>query len=307
MNSAEVTRYHVEGGERREYRHFEINLANALHGDSQANITLEPYDAVVVRRISNWNDTASVTVRGEVAHPGVYQIEDGEKLSSLLRRVGGYTPDAYLPAAVFTRESVRQTQQKQIDDLARRMEAELSVKQAAVDNTRDQTLKGHQEQALNTAAQMVAVMKTTGATGRLEIDLKDIAELEKSSQDIRLHSGDMLIIPKRPDEVYAIGEVYTQAAQLYNPDYDRSDYLEQAGLTRLADEGAIYVVRANGRIDSGRGGFFSSKNRIQPGDTIVVPTDLDHINMLDLVLDWSRALMQTGTSMAAMKAIGMFK
>jgi polysaccharide export outer membrane protein len=307
LNRAELTRRVIENGEERVVSHVEVDLAAALRGDEKANLKLLPYDVLTVRKVANWRDTESVTVQGEVAHPGAYQIEEGELLSELLKRVGGYSKDAYLPAAVFTRESVRAEQQEQINKLVKRLESELAVKEDSINSLRDESLKMHQTQALKTASQMVSTLKTTSALGRLEIALTDVEKLRGTSYDIRLRAGDKLIIPKRPDEVMVIGEVYSQTAMLYNPEFSRADYLAQAGLTRMADEDAIYVVRANGRVEAGSGGLFSSAGKVGPGDTIVVPTDLDHVNMLDIALDWSRAMMQVGTSVAAMKAIGVFK
>ncbi|MBI5919330.1 MAG: SLBB domain-containing protein [Nitrosomonadales bacterium] len=303
---AEITRRQVEGGEERVLSHIEIDLAAALRRDEKSNVLLEPYDVLTVRKIANWRETESVKVEGEVAHPGEYQIEEGELLSSFLRRVGGYTKDAYLPAAVFTRESVRAEQQEQLNALVKRLESELAVKQDSVNSLRDESLKLHQTQALSTATQMVSTLKSTSALGRLELALADADKLAGTPSDIRLRAGDKLIIPKRPDQVMVVGEVYSQTAALYNPSYARSDYVAQAGLTRMADESAIYVVRANGRVEAANG-WMSSSGKIGPGDTIIVPTDLDHVNMLDIALDWSRAMMQIGTSVAAMKAIGVFK
>jgi protein involved in polysaccharide export with SLBB domain len=307
LNRAEVTRRVIENGEERVVSHIELDLSAALRGDGKANLKLLPYDVLTVRKVANWRESESVAVEGEVAHPGAYQIEEGERLSELLRRVGGYTRDAYLPAAVFTRESVRAEQQEEINKLVKRLEAELAVKQDSIDSLRDESLKLHQKQALNTATQMVSTLKSTSVLGRLELALTDVEKLAGTPYDIRLRAGDKLVIPKRPDQVMVVGEVYSQTAALYNPEYSRSDYVAQAGLTRMADEDAIYIVRVNGRVEKGSGGLFSSAGKIGPGDTIVVPTDLDHVNMLDIALDWSRAMMQVGTSVAAMKAIGVFK
>jgi len=67
-------------------------------------------------------------------------------------------------------------------------------------------------------------------------------------------------------------------------------------------------VRADGRVETQGGGWFSgSLGKILPGDTIVVPQDLERMNVLDVALDWSRVTMQLGTSLAAMKTVGILK
>ncbi len=306
LKSAEITRYKLEDGVKRVSDHFTVSLEQALNGDAQANVLLQPYDVLTIRRVSNWRPAEQVVVDGEVIHPGAYPVEEGETLSSLLKRVSGFTDRAYLPAAVFTRESVRLEQQKQAEELAQRMDAELSAQQEGVTSLRDEMLRAKKQQAIEAGKRLLEKFRATQATGRVVIRLADIAKLEGSEFDVKLRDGDRLLIPKRPDEVMVVGEVYNHAAVLYDPDMSESDYVKQAGLTRMADASGIYVVRADGRVDMGRG-WFSSSLGIQPGDTIVVPQDLERMNALDVALDWTRVTMQLGTTIAAMKTVGVFK
>jgi polysaccharide export outer membrane protein len=307
LDKAEVTRYTIENGERRVSDHFEVNLAAALHGDASANILLQPYDILNVRRLGNWRPAEQVEIIGEVAHPGKYPVEDGERLSSLLIRAGGYSKFAYLPAAVFTRVSVQQQQTQQLSELAQRMESELAQLVASNSTTTDELLKLQRQNGIDAATRVVSQLKGTKATGRLVIQLSDIAELKDSEFDLRLRAGDQLTIPKQPDDVLVLGEVYTQNAILFNSGISRSEYVRQAGPTRMADTDAVYVIHVNGQVDESDSGFFTSGRKIGPGDVVVVPPNLRYINALDIALDWSRALMQIGMTMATGKAIGVFK
>jgi protein involved in polysaccharide export with SLBB domain len=307
LKSAEITRYSVDNGLKRVSDHFVVNLTAALSGDATANVVLHPYDVLTIRRVSNWRAAEQVVVDGEVVHPGAYPVEDGETLSSLLKRVGGFTDRAYLPAVVFTRESVRLEQQRQAEELAQRMEAELAAQQEAVTSLRDAALQAKKQQALEAGKRMLERFKSTQATGRLVIRLTDLAKLEGTEFDVKLRSGDKIIVPKRPDEVLVVGEVYNHSAVLFDPGYSQADYVSQAGLTRMADASGIYLVRADGRVEVGGGGWFSMQAAIQPGDTIVVPQDLERMNALDVALDWTRVTMQLGTTLAAMKTVGILK
>ena len=65
---------------------------------------LQPYDRVSIRRLPWWEMQATVTLRGEVFYPGVFSLErKDERLSSVLNRAGGLTPDAYLTGARVNR------------------------------------------------------------------------------------------------------------------------------------------------------------------------------------------------------------
>jgi polysaccharide export outer membrane protein len=308
LHQAEVTRYKVEDGQKRVSEHFPVDLAAVMNGDEAANIVLQPYDVLNVRRVANWRAAEMVDVQGEVMHPGAYPIEEGETLESLIKRVGGYTDKAYLRAAVFTRESVRAEQQKQVDELVRRMDSELAARQTAVTSLRDAALQAQQQQALEAGKRLLDKMRNAQATGRMVISLSKDVQQKNTDKGIKLRGGDTLYIPKQPDEVMVVGEVYNTAAILYDEDYDSSDYLRQAGITRMADPSSIYLVRADGTVDVSSSGWFSSSiGDIQPGDTIVVPQDLERMNALDIALDWSRVTMQLGTSLAAMKTVGILK
>src|SRR5438552_1715449 len=108
---------------------------------------------------------------------------------------------------------------------------------------------------------------------RLRPDRKDFAG---SPDDIELRAGDSLTIPKQPGAVLVIGQVYNSNALTYTPGRNAGWYLSHAGgPTKLAEKGAIFIVRADGSVSSGKqGGFWSGSvlsTAMGPGDTIVVP------------------------------------
>ncbi|MDD2775830.1 MAG: SLBB domain-containing protein [Gallionella sp.] len=306
LSKSEITRYSVENGERRAAKHFEVNLAAALRGDLDANLMLQPYDVLTVRRLANWRNMEDVTIEGEVRHPGKYPIEEGELLSSLLARVGGTTSQAYLPALVFTRESIRVAQEKQINDLVQHMQSQLADIENTTSQTDDPSLKTQREHGVEAAKRVLGQLKGTKATGRLVVRIDDINNIKGTEMDLHLRAGDRLVFPQKPDDVVIVGEVYSQNAILFDSSLSRDDYVAQAGLTRMSDKDEIYVVHVNGEVDQGSGGFFFGGG-VGPGDTIVVPPDLQHIDWIDIALDWSRAMMQIGTTIAAGKAIGIYK
>ena len=109
-----------------------INLQEALKENPAHNLLLEEDDNLFVRQIPKWYVDKKVTVTGEVKFPGTYTFHKGERLSSVLARAGGFTNEAYLPAASFTRESVRRVQQKRIQDFIEEQEQEFIKETARV-------------------------------------------------------------------------------------------------------------------------------------------------------------------------------
>ena len=73
-----------------------------------------------------------------------------------------------------------------------------------------------------------------------------------------------------------IGQVYNANALTYKPGRKAGWYFSRAGgATHLADKGAIFIVRADGSVTSGKQGALWSGGVLSattgPGDTIVVP------------------------------------
>ena len=303
VNLAEITRYTVVNDERRVTDHLQVDLAAALHGDPQANLPLRPYDSLTVRTLSNWRQAEKVTLAGEIKYPGDYPIEEGEHLSSLLQRAGGFLPDAYLRGALFTRESIRQNQEEQLKQTTARIEEEITLLEGSVGGINDAQLVKEKKESIAAAKRVNEQLKKVKATGRLVIRLTDLASLRDSVFDLKLRDGDRLYVPKQSDEVHIVGQVYNQTALLFNPDFERDDYLSRAGgVTRFADSSNIYVVRANGEVDRQEGW---GEKRIFPGDVIVVPEEIDRFSLLDSTLDWSRVLMQLGIGVASMSTLGI--
>ena len=114
--------------------HEAIDLAAALAGNDDKNPVLRDGDVLItVPKQAGWKDVgAVVTLSGEVRKPGVYRIQPGEHLSSLLKRAGGLLPTAYPRAAVFNRVAVYELQQESLQELIQRIEQESTVSESPV-------------------------------------------------------------------------------------------------------------------------------------------------------------------------------
>ena len=268
---------HNSSGDRSPSEHQELKLAAALAGKEDQNVTLRDGDVLTVPQQAGWNDIgATVTLRGEVRKPGVYGIRPGERLSSLLKRAGGFLPTAYPRAALFERTEVRELQQKSRQDLIQRLEQESTVVKTSASTT------GSEEAALQQAAiqqrqRVLDALRRAPVSGRLVIHIRiDHKSFDGSPDDIELRAGDSLSIPKQPGSVLVIGQVYNSNALTYAPGRNVGWYLSRAGgATQIANKGAIFIIRADGSVTSGKQGNFWSGSVLSatmgPGDTIVVP------------------------------------
>lgn len=271
-----------------------INLEEAMKGNPKDNLVLAPFDELSVRKIPNWAEENEryVTLKGEFRFPGVYPIYKGEKLSALIERAGGFTDKAYPRAAKFTRESIRELQQKRMDEAVVRTEQEVLKRQSEVASVAASKEElDATKAALESLQRSVALLKTAKAEGRLVIHLDKVETLKGSVDDVELTGGDTLEVPPKPDAVNVLGQVYNPTSIIPVSNEDVAYYLEKAGgPTRDAEECDIYVVRADGTVHSRNqssfginwsdtqrrwtfGGFMSTT--LEPGDTIIVPQQFE--------------------------------
>src|SRR5690606_19489179 len=85
-------------------------------------------DAVYVREVVNAREFTTVKLQGEFNFPGSYEFTTGEKLSSVIRRAGGFTDQAYLRGLVFIRQSVKEQQLQHAEEIGRRLEDQLQTR-----------------------------------------------------------------------------------------------------------------------------------------------------------------------------------
>jgi polysaccharide biosynthesis/export protein len=281
--TAELTRVDVVNGDTRRTQLIQVDLGQALRGDPAANVVLAPFDTLSIKQVEAWTEGGTIALRGQVRFPGTYSIRPGETLRSILLRAGGLTQYAFAQGSVYTRTELRQREQKELDMLAARMQNDIAfvALQGSVAN------QAAAASAVSIGETLLAQLRQAKAVGRLVIDLPHILRSPAGSPyDVVVRDGDELIVPKFQQEVTVIGEVQTVTSHLYRPGLSRAAYIQMSGgETRRADSGRIYIVRADGSVAGGGGsGWFrrSSNVSVEPGDTIVVPLNAEHLPPLPL-------------------------
>jgi protein involved in polysaccharide export with SLBB domain len=291
-----------------------FNLRKALDGVETDNVELQRWDRVLVHSYSElrqidsrslarvsqlrkWQDARTVSVLGEVARPGIYEIkgDDSDRLAVLMREAGGLTPDAFPEGAVFLRD-VRQLTtsehmklasevKQRFESLANRYyQAELLARlglsgapQAtpAVGGTMGTVgaaagalvgLAGEQgtrEGAVAAPAELPPIVPT----GRVPLDLKRIVESNGKEEDVVLRDGDTIIIPPKALAVIVTGAVAIPSSIIYRPSQAIDYYVRRAGgYTEDSDAGRSVIIRASGELTPA-----SRSTAVQPGDIIMVP------------------------------------
>ena len=251
-----------------------FSVREAWAGQPAANVELRPQDRVVVK--SEFRPTASVLVSGQVKRPGRYTIVQGEHLSELIERAGGFLPEAFPKGAVFIRESIRQKEQQQLDKFIRGQEQALLAESAsyAAGSVEVSTPEATSAQTAITAQrrELLRLLATAVTVGRLAIRVDLPEKLKGTPDDILLEDGDSLFIPQRPTSVLIVGAVRSSASILYKENENIEYYIARAGgPTREADPDQTYILKADG---SALASFVKLRN-IEVGDAIVVPVSTE--------------------------------
>lgn len=278
LEAADLTSYTIQDGKKVISQRAAIRIGAAVDGkDASSDVPLNPGDILTIHQISGWADIgASVRIDGEVTYPGSYGLQEGEHLSSVLRRAGLFRSTAYADGAVLIRTQVKELEEKTRAELIQQIEStSTSARVAPGLSSQDQTAL--LQAATQQKSEVLQSLRNQTSSGRLVIHISsDMESWTNTPADIELRSGDVLTIPKRPGFVLVSGQVYNPSAVTFVPGKTAGWYLRHAGGTnQVANNGEIFVVRANGSVIGRRSnGLFSGgvlSTRLDAGDVIVVP------------------------------------
>jgi protein involved in polysaccharide export with SLBB domain len=285
-----------------------------LDGSATDNLELEAGDVVTIFsksdiRVPQSQQTKYVRLEGEFSAAGTYSVAPGETLRQLVTRAGGLTSGAYLYGSQFTRESARVIQQQRLNDYAADLDRRIKLAEAnAAHNAITPEDNLADVAALQNARTVAQRLRQLKSTGRIVLDMGAESKTVADIPDLPLEDGDVFIVPQTPSTVDVFGAVYNQTSFLYNPQKRLGDYLHQAGGgTRTADNGRSYIVRADGAIvsrqySSGILGRFDS-TRLNPGDAVVVPEQVDKRPLLRNLVDIATIFGQFGLGIAAINVL----
>ena len=242
---------------------------------------------------------ALVTVSGEVVNPGRYYVPAGTPLSAVIQRAGGLTSQAYPFGAVFTRETVRQTQSDSYERALKDLEFTLSA----------QPLVTYRDNAQIEPARLEAVRSVVDQLEERKPDGRLVLDVEPRDStlpgEVIVENNDTIYIPPQPVTVGVFGAVPSPASFQYRQDETIGDYLRRAGgVQKFGDKSAIFVIRANGSLIAQRGGLFGGSvlgHKAYPGDLIFVPVNANRGEFWARLRDISSALspaIVTGVAVA---------
>lgn len=221
-------------------------------GTGASVVAIMPYDVITVRRKAGYTLPETVTISGQVQYPGPYALSNrSERVSDLLKRSGGYTPDAYPEGAYIKRYFTEEEKKKK--EAAKEIQKNINTKDTATLRDLDESIK------------MEFI--------RVPIDLSSIMNNPGSIEDLVLRLNDELVIPKFDGQVKISGGVLLETQVPFNKENSFRDYISNAGgYSGDSWKKNAYVVYANGKASTTKHFlFFKFYPKITPGSEIVVP------------------------------------
>ena len=296
--ATEVTRTDLQDAETATFQTIPVSLS----AKSAESFKLEPLDNVLFKTIPEYRERETIRLSGEVVFPGEYTFVRGETLGSVIQRAGGFTEIAHVKAAVFTRQSLKLREQQEIERLQELLQQQISNVSLQKASSRD----GLSAQQQLLSQQAIADLDNAQAVGRLVIPLQQI--ISGMEQDIVLESGDALYVPKTRQEVTVIGEVQQPTSYFYDSKLNIQDYIDRSGgMLENADGKRVYLVKVSGEAVMPQrrvSAFFRKRLVIEPGDTIVVPLDMDEkLDGMELLTEVSQVIYQLSLGAAAIKSL----
>ena len=231
-------------------------LQTEINGDLSsaiANLPLQPFDVITVRRKAGYTLPESVKVDGQVQYPGPYALSSrNERVSDVLKRAGGATPDAYLEGAYLKRYKTDKEKEKS-EDVLKKVQKNIKTKDSTNNNSLAEDIRRDYDQ--------------------IPLDLAQIINNPGSLEDMVLRSKDELYIPKFDAQIKVSGSVLLTTQVPFRPENSFKDYISDAGgFAAEAWKRKAYIVYANGRVATTKHFlFFKSYPKVLPGSEIVVP------------------------------------
>jgi len=215
-----------------------------LVGQGSEDFHLEPFDEVYVRRSPAYQQQQNVIVQGEVLFSGSYALsKKNERLSDLISKAGGVTPDAYIKGARLVRKTTDEEKRRKADMMRVANMGEDSISMARLD-----------------------LSETYSVGINLDMALKHPG----SDYDMVLREGDLLLVPEYVNTVKINGAVMYPNTVSYKPGENLRYYINQAGgFGNNAKKRKAYVVYMNGTVSRLKSG---NSKAIEPGCEIIVPS-----------------------------------
>ena len=285
------------------FKYVTVNSVN-LNGGQMREISIKDFeayklqsrDSVMVPAYENKGlELLYVNIEGMVKRPGKYFFQEGETLSGLIKRAGGYNDKAYSYGAALFRERAIELEQQYSQ---RNYKDVLSFITSSL---------GKPGVSLNSAAVELLTEEAQAAQylGRVITDFNLSNLLKDPSKDVILESGDSIIIPPLDKTVYMFGDFSSPSNVSFSPSMNVTDYINQSGGLKDTALNRVFVIDPDGKAHLyAMNKFFKQGNiPIYPGTIIYAPKDVGKLQGIEFASTFAPVLSSLALSLASLNSI----
>tara|TARA_B100000965_G_scaffold193669_1_gene161681 strand:- start:2032 stop:4323 length:2292 start_codon:yes stop_codon:yes gene_type:complete len=253
-------------------------------------IIFDSEELVAISMPSESENLIEVEVQGEIVNPGKYLVSSSTTLLDLYILGGGLRDNAFENGIQLLREEVKE---KQINAIR---EAKSILTDSIIQKSNNVSDRGMVD-----IESIIKLADLVEPTGRVAGQFNQNSETTKN---FTLKDGDLIVIPSLSYEVIVQGEVLNSSSFIYDESLSFKDYIEAAGgFSEYADKRAVFIIKANGLSASSGNNIFSGQVNIEPGDTIVVPRNLDQLELIPSIAMATKIIADLAFSAASLNAI----
>ena len=231
------------------------------------------------------DDTISVNLSGSVDYPGIYVLQAGSTLNDLYELIN-FKEESNSNGIILTREAIRETQLKSIEKSKKDLDRSLALNM------------------LDEGEDKVSIVRALS----YEIDPENLGRIagnfkpnSLSANNLILFDGDAVVVPKKSYTVTVLGDVLNPISFEFSDKLNLNNAINQAGgFLDSANKSKVYVIKSNGLIEKPGRSIFTNNVKIEPGDTIIVPTKVRSDNpVMNSLLPLTQILADLSFSAAA--------
>ena len=246
------------------------------------------------------NEVFSVSLEGSFVSPGIYGAKQGERLSDVIIRAGGYKKNAYPYGGVLARKSVAEKEKVGFLKSADQLEESIAT---AISSGRISSVGGDPSLVLSSISGLITNLENIDPIGRVVTEF-DLDLLERfPEKDLLLEPGDRIFVPERSSTITVSGQVLSPTSFSFDPSLKVIDYVSLAGgYSEDADKARTLVIYPNGRASRVRN--WPNSPDLAPGTTLVIPRDPNPFDWLVFTQVLFPIISNFATSAAAIAALG---
>ena len=229
-----------------------------------------------------------------VNRPGQYYLNEGERLSDIIKKACGYKQNAYeFGAGLFRLGAI---------------EAEQEFAQQSYFEIINTLISNLAQPGVSASPEIIGLLseelRSRRNTGRViaEFDLNKLQD--NPSLDMTLADKDRIVIPELQKVVYLFGDFRNPSNITYNPNYNIQDYLLMAGGVNDSAYDELIVIDPSGKSQVYRDRLFARhKIDIYPGSVIYASRDIGKVDPVRYVANISPILCSFALSLVSLNAI----